>query len=215
VSTLKEIVDKVKSNLESGFTTDETRLDDLFIESKIHSARGMILSNLVRSGMRDRINESFVQAINPDLLEYDEECEMVSFECPSVIHLDDRHDGFAYVGHVSGMKPFMRIRSNYTALSMHSLYQKETQIAWDFVVNVTGSYDINVYKNHRLRKILIRAIFNNPTAVPNYRKDVDQYPLDAVTENEVVEMISVDLLKKITVVAPDYISDSQNTLPRR
>ena len=54
MSTLKEIVDKIKSNLESGFTTDETRLDDLFIESKVHSARGMILSNLVRSGMRDR-----------------------------------------------------------------------------------------------------------------------------------------------------------------
>lgn len=215
MSTLKELVDKIKSNVESGFTTDESRLDDLFIESKIHSARGMILSNLVRSGMRDRINESFVQAINPDLLEYDEECEMVTFECPPIIHLDDRHDGFVYVGHVSGMKPFIRVRSNYTALSMHSLYQKEKQIVWDFVVNVTGSYDINIYKNHRLRKILIKAIFNNPTTVPNYRKDVDQYPLDAVTENEVVEMVSVDLLKKITSVAPDYISDSQNTLPRR
>lgn len=215
MSTLKEIVDKIKSNVESGFTTDESRLDDLYVENKIHSARGMILSNLVRSGMRDRINESFVQAINPDLLEYDEECEMVTFECPSIIHLDDRHDGFVYVGHVSGMKPFIRVRSNYIALSMHSLYQKEKQIVWDFVVNVTGSYDINIYKNHRLRKILIKAIFNNPTTIPNYRKDVDQYPLDAVTENEVVEMVSVDLLKKITMVAPDYVSDSQNTIPRR
>ena len=33
------------------------------------------------------------------------------------------------------MKPFIRVRSNYTALSMHSLYQKEKQIVWDFVVN--------------------------------------------------------------------------------
>ena len=86
MSTLKEIVDKIKSNVESGFTTDESRLDDLYVENKIHSARGMILSNLVRSGMRDRINESFLQAINPDLLEYDEECEMVTFECPSINH---------------------------------------------------------------------------------------------------------------------------------
>lgn len=215
MSTLKEIVDKIKSTIEGGITTDESRLDDLFIENKIHSARALILSNLVRAGMRDRINETFVQTINPDLLEIDVECDYVAFECPPVIHLDDRHDGFVYVGHFSGIKPFMRIRSNYSALSMHSLFLKEKEIVWDFVSNVTGSYDIHVYKNTKLKKILIRAIFNDPTAVPNYRKDVDQYPLDAVTENEVVEMVAMDLLRKLAGKVPDYISDSQDTLPRR
>ena len=51
------------------------------------------------------------------------------------------------------------------------------------------------------------ALFNDPTAVPNYRKDVDQYPLDGVAEHEVVDAVSKDLLGK-NIGIPDMISDS-------
>ena len=36
MSTLAQIVDRIKSNLTGGITTDETRFEDAFIESKIH-----------------------------------------------------------------------------------------------------------------------------------------------------------------------------------
>lgn len=207
MSTLVQIIDRIKSNLTGGITTDETRFEDALIESKIHNHRAAYLSAISRQPTRDRINDSFLQVYHVDLLEYDVECDVVKFICPTVIQLDDRNDGFFYVGHINGLKPFIRLRTNYPALSMHSLFKKEKEIVWDYRADYDGQWYINVYRNPRLTKLLVMALFNDPTAVPNYRKDVDQYPLDGVAEHEVVDAVSKDLLGK-NIGIPDMISDS-------
>jgi hypothetical protein len=216
MSTLREITQRIISNVSGGITTDEVRFDDAFIESKIHTARASILSAGYKQPYSDRINEACVQAISVEILDDDiqADCDVVRFPCPSVIRLDDRQDGFIYVGHINQQKPFIRLRSNFTALSMHSIFQKEKEVVWDYIVDYDGYSYINVYKNTKLRKLLVRAIFNDPTDVPNYRIDVDQYPIDAAMENEIVEAISTDLLRK-TVRVADAISDSQDTIPNK
>jgi len=216
MSTLKEIVHRITSNVNGGNTTDEMRYDSLYIESKIHTARASILSAMSRQPMFDRINEACVQVYSVELLEEDVEadCDVVRFPCPTVIRLDDRHDGFVYVGHVNGQKPFIRVRSNYTALSMHSIFQKEKGIVWDYQADYDGKFYINVYKNTKQRKLLVKALFNDPTEVPNYRPDVDQYPIDATLENDIVTSISNDLLKQM-VRTPDVTSDSLDTVPNK
>lgn len=216
MSTLKEIVHRITSNVNGGNTTDEMRYDSLYIESKIHTARASILSAMSRQPMFDRINEACAQVYSVELLEEDVEadCDVVRFPCPTVIRLDDRHDGFVYVGHVNGQKPFIRVRSNYTALSMHSIFQKEKGIVWDYQADYDGKFYINVYKNTKQRKLLVKALFNDPTEVPNYRPDVDQYPIDATLENDIVTSISNDLLKQM-VRTPDVTSDSLDTVPNK
>ena len=216
MSTITEIVQRIISNVNGGITTDEVRFDDAYIESKIHTARASILSASQKQPMSDRINESCVQAYSVEILDDDvqADCDVVRFPCPSVIRLDDRHDGFIYVGHINQQKPYIRLRTNFTALSMHSIFAKEKEVVWDYIVDYDGSSYINVYKNTKLRKLLVRAIFNDPTDVPNYRPDVDQYPIDAAMENEIVEAISTDLMRKM-VKTPDVISDSQDTIPNK
>lgn len=216
MSTLKEIVHRITSNVNGGNTTDEMRYDSLYIESKIHTARASILSAMSRQPMFDRINEACVQVYSVELLEEDVEadCDVVRFPCPTVIRLDDRHDGFVYVGHVNGQKPFIRVRSNYTALSMHSIFQKEKGVVWDYQADYDGKFYINVYKNTKQRKLLVKALFNDPTEVPNYRPDIDQYPIDATLENDIVTTISNDLLKQM-VRTPDVTSDSLDTVPNK
>ncbi len=216
MSTLPEIVHRITSNVNGGNTTDEMRYDSLYIESRIHIARASILSATSRQPMFDRINEACVQAYSVELLEAEVEadCDVVRFPCPTVIRLDDRHDGFVYVGHVNGQKPFVRIRSNYTALSMHSIFQKEKGIAWDYQADYDGKFYINVYKNPKQRKLLVKALFNDPTQVPNYRPDVDQYPIDAALENDIVTAITNDLLRQMVRTA-DVVSDSLDTIPNK
>jgi hypothetical protein len=216
MSTLPEIVHRITSNVNGGNTTDEMRYDSLYIESRIHIARASILSATSRQPMFDRINEACVQAYSVELLEAEVEadCDVVRFPCPTVIRLDDRHDGFVYVGHVNGQKPFLRIRSNYTALSMHSIFQKEKGIAWDYQADYDGKFYINVYKNPKQRKLLVKALFNDPTQVPNYRPDVDQYPIDAALENDIVTAITNDLLRQMVRTA-DVVSDSLDTIPNK
>lgn len=216
MSTLPEIVHRITSNVNGGNTTDEMRYDSLYIESRIHIARASILSATSRQPMFDRINEACVQAYSVELLEAEVEadCDVVRFPCPTVIRLDDRHDGFVYVGHVNGQKPFLRIRSNYTALSMHSIFQKEKGIAWDYQADYDGKFYINVYKNPKQRKLLVKALFNDPTQVPNYRPDIDQYPIDAALENDIVTAITNDLLRQMVRTA-DVVSDSLDTIPNK
>jgi len=216
MSTLTEIVHRITSNVSGGITTDEMRFDSLYIESKIHNARASILSASSRQPMFDRINEACVQAYSVELLEEEVEpdCDVVRFPCPTVIRLDDRHDGFVYVGHVNGQKPFIRIRSNYTALSMHSLFQKEKGIVWDFQADYDGKFYIHIYKNPKQRKLLVKGLFNNPTQVPNYRVDVDQYPIDATLENDIVNAVSTELLRQMVRTA-DVVSDSLDTVPNK
>ncbi len=216
MSTLREIVHRILSNIGGGNTTDETRFDEPYIESEIHTARASILSALTKQSLSDRINEACVQAYSVELLEAQVEagCDVVKFPCPTVIRLDDRHDGFVYDGHVNSQKPFMRIRSNYTALSMHSMFQKEKGIVWDYQVDYDGKFYIHIYKNPKFRKLLVKALFNDPTKVPNYRTDIDQYPIDAAMENDIVEQISVELMRKMVRTA-DVISDSLDTVPNK
>jgi hypothetical protein len=216
MSTLNEIVHRITSNVNGGNTTDEMRFDSLYIESKIHTARASILSATSRQPMFDRINEACVQAYSVEILEnlVDQDCDVVRFPCPTVIRLDDRHDGFVYVGHVNQQKPFIRIRSNYTALSMHSLFQKEKEVVWDYQADYDGKFYILLYKNPKQTKLLIKAFFNDPTEVPNYRKDVDQYPVDATLENDIVNAVTNDLLRQMVRTA-DVISDSLDTVPNK
>lgn len=216
MSTLREITQRIISNVNGGITTDEVRYDDAYIESKIHTARASIISLSSKQPMADRINEACVQAFNVEIMDDDVQvdCDVVRFPCPSVIRLDDRHDGFIYVGHINQQKPFIRLRTNFSALSMHSIFQQEKDIVWDYIADYDGSSYINIYKNTKLRNLLVRAIFNDPTKVPNYRIDVDQYPIDAAMENDIVEAISTDLMRKMVRV-PDNISDSQDTIPNK
>jgi hypothetical protein len=97
---------------------------------------------------------------------------------------------------------------------MHSIFQKEKGIAWDYQADYDGKFYINVYKNPKQRKLLVKALFNDPTQVPNYRPDVDQYPIDAALENDIVTAITNDLLRQMVRTA-DVVSDSLDTIPNK
>lgn len=203
---LADIVDEIKKELGGGVSADESKFDDLYIETKIAGARAVIISNYLQKGT-DWINDSWVQTVDLDYVERDKECDVVKFECPSVISIDQHSDGFLYVGHVNGIKPFIRARRSFTTLTMHSVFNKTKNVLWDWKNLELGKQQLLVYKNTRLEKLQIRGIFNNPVEVPGFRKDVDLYPVDANVKKDLVEMITLDLLRKIRVV-PDYISDS-------
>lgn len=206
---LSEIIDEIKKGLGNGVSADESRFENLFIENKIAGARAVIISNYLNRGGIDWLNESWVQTVDMDYVERDVECNVVKFECPSVITLDSHNDGFIYVGHVSGLKPFLRLRKSFTTLTMHSVFKNSKQVFWDFQNGELGKQQIHIHNNFRLEKLKVRGVFNNPSDVPGFRKDVDLYPVDANVKKDIVEMVVLDLLKG-SRVAPDYISDSQD-----
>jgi hypothetical protein len=205
---INEIVDEIKKDISGGISNDDSRFDDLYLESKIHSARAVIISNYLQKGL-EWINDSWVQTLDLNYVDRDVSCGVVSFECPSVITIDMHNDGFIYVGHQNGIKPFIRARKSFTTLTMHRVFKNSSQVMWDWKNLELNKQSLLIYNNSKLEYIQVRAIFNTPTLVPGFRKDVDWYPVDSNLKKDIVEMVTMDMLRK-NKTAPDYISDSQD-----
>lgn len=193
---LSQIVDEIKTELQSGVTYDDSRFDTKYIESKIHGARAVIISNyMVRLGKF--INDAWVQTLDMNFSDREKDCKVIEFDCPSVISVDGHTDGFVYVGHASGMKPFGRIRKGYTNLTQHSIFKKSNSIFWDYKQLTQGRNVLQFFNNTKLEYVMVRAMFNDPTTIPNYDEQLDPYPVDANLKKDIVEMVVLDLIRKI------------------
>lgn len=212
---LKDIVDEIRKDVSGGVGNDESRFDDQYLENKIHAARAVVISNYILKNGRF-FNDSWVQTVDLNFVDRDKECEAVYFDCPSVVSVTSHEDGFIYVGHYNGVKPFIRTRkSGFTTLTQHSVFQKNKNVFWDWKRLEQDREKVIIYNNLRLEYIQVRAIFNNPTEVPGFRVDTDAYPVDSLVKKEIVEMVSLDMLRKLRTI-PDFISDSQDKImPQR
>lgn len=209
---LQEIVDEIKSDLSSGMTYNDIRYDDEYIESKIHAARATLITNFMVK-MGKFINDAWVQTLDIRFEAIDDDCDVRTFECPNVISVDGQNDGFVYVGHANGLKPYVRIRKGFTTLTRHSLFNKKTEIMWDYKHMTQGTNTLQFYNGQRLQYVMVRAMFNNPTTIPNFDKKVDHYPVDENLKKDIVEMITLDLLRKTRMpVEPN--NDNQTSIPR-
>jgi hypothetical protein len=209
---LQEIVDEIKSDLLSGMTYNETRFDDEYIETKIHSARAHLISAyLIKIGKF--INDAWVQTVDFQVDDKDQNCDVITFECPNVITTDGQNDGFVYVGHANGLKPFVRMRKGFSTLTRHSLFFKKKEIMWDYKHLEQGRNVLLFYNNAKLQYIQVRGMFNNPTTIPNFDKYLDHYPIDMNLKHDIVEYVTGDLFRKTGRLAEPGV-DNINKIPR-
>ena len=209
---LKEIVEEIKNDLNSGMSYNDVRWDDEYIESKIHNARATLIGQyMIKVGKF--INDSWVQTLDISFQDFEKDCDFVTFECPNVISVDGQNDGFVYVGHFNGMKPFPRIRKGYTTLTRHSIFLKKKDIMWDFKHMEQNRMLLYFYNTNKLQYVTVRAMFNNPTTIPNFDKTSDHYPVDSNLKREIVELVTADLIRK-TQRPVELTRTTQTEIPR-
>lgn len=209
---LKEIVEEIKNDLNSGMSYNDVRWDDEYIESKIHNARATLIGQyMIKVGKF--INDSWVQTLDISFQDFEKDCDFVTFECPNVISVDGQNDGFVYVGHFNGMKPFPRIRKGYTTLTRHSIFLKKKDIMWDFKHMEQNRMLLYFYNTNKLQYVTVRAMFNNPTTIPNFDKTTDHYPVDSNLKREIVELVTADLIRK-TQRPVELSRTTQTEIPR-
>ena len=92
---------------------------------------------------------------------------------------------------------------------MKSVFRDDSELYWDWKQLEQNKASLIVYNNVKVQRIQVRGIFNLPLDVPGFRVDSDAYPVDALVRKELVEMVGLDIMRKMRV-APDYISDSQD-----
>jgi len=209
---LSQIIDEIRNDLNSGMGYNDSRFDDEYLENKIHTARAaLIAQRMMKVGKF--INDAWVQTLDISFVNRDTDCDVVEFECPNVISTGSENDGFVYVGHNNGLKPFPRIRKGYSTLSQHSIFSQKKEMMWDYKHLEQNRMVLQFYNNNKLEYVMVRAMFNNPIEIPNFDKTIDHYPVDASLQREIVDFITADLIRK-TQRPVEITGTNQTEIPR-
>ncbi len=173
--TLPKMLDTMERLGDSGVFSKNSRYDVAFQEDAIHKARASVLPDAYKS--LKRINplwtQQFVANYEPDL--QDDAC-LVRFRVPPVLTLDIYLDGFLYVGTIDRNCQYRKMTNR--ADFANSNGNRYTKLRNDQVKFLYSDGFIECYGNTELRDLRVDGIFLNPTQVPTYNKQLDEYPLD-------------------------------------
>lgn len=174
--TLQEIIDIFIRIPSGGVLTQENRYDDLFIESAVHRVRSTAIFAYWQK--TKRINPIWTQQFVPvfnEALQEDDLCKVI-FPCPAPVNLDEQMDGFLYIGTEDGNCPYRKVVSRAELANANK--HRSIKITKDIVKVLYSDGNLEVYGNTDLKKIRVDGIFQNPTLIPTYNRDIDPYPVD-------------------------------------
>jgi hypothetical protein len=205
---LKEIADEIIRAKEGGISVDESKYDLAYLYSLIHQARAQAI--FMQWQKVKRINVAWTQRFDctfvPDL--QDNDC-CVKFECPAPITLDNKMDGFLYIGSIDWNCAYRKVESRAKLASFEKYrYTKGN----NFLAKVIYSDGfIEVWGNTFIEELAVDGIFADPTKVSNFNVDYDEYPIDpSLLEQMKVLLFNQDL--KLIQGPIDVKSDSQSTI---
>jgi len=199
--TLLEITEEIiRTDSGGGVITDENKLDSDFIQSLVHEYRGKAIWD---SWQRTkRINSLWTQQFIPEFEEaLQESSDFTKFACPPVISLDDKRDGFLYIGTVDGDFSFRKVtsRADLANKNRHRFTKKRPKALYsDGFLEIHGN----------IEEVRVDGIFANPTDIPTYNAEFDNYPIS----DDILVLMKALLFQTQTSIIDrkpaDVISDS-------
>jgi hypothetical protein len=183
---LKEIVEVFQRRAGGGVFDNETRYDISFSEDTIHQARATIIYRDYQSNKK--INpiwtQQFIGTFSQDL---QESKTFVKFACPPVITLDDFIDGFMFVGNLTDNVSYRKV-ANRASLANSNVH-RYLSLNVDTPKFIYSDGYIEIYGNAMIKQLKVDGIFNDPTKIPTFNKEYDQYPADLKLINSMVDYV--------------------------
>ena len=173
--TLPEIYERVSALPLGGYITIDNRMDKGFMYSLIHSARAIVVGQrYVEEGI---VPSVYFQAFKPDYIEAAQTSTSYARYSgfPAVISIGSKRDGMGYVGSVCLNVPFRQVQDRATFASMQ---QDRVMKAGRKAYVLVGNGYLEVYYKNKIKEVLIEGVFMDPTKVPNYNIEKDDYPMD-------------------------------------
>lgn len=158
--------------------TDENKMDYEFVASLIHEVRAESIMNWYQKF--GGIHEMWLQRYEPS---YDSNVQVLSdcivkFWHPPVVNLARTRSGFEYVGDINGETNFPCISSGRKAIySKHRVTNRGGRPTFSWEYDQYGFPHIEVQDNVMQRELMTKSILMNPTQLPTYREDFDEYPI--------------------------------------
>lgn len=207
---LQEVITRAVNALDD---TLGSRLDPLYVEQLIHQARidgiRLLYNGSRNQGAMKKIDPAWVQEFTVDIVDGDQDdnYDYIVFDVPSPIQINKNVGGLLYVGSTKKTKAFniVQTRSEISDLINRGYLEDGKDIAalWE-------KDSLKVWGNDNLKKIRVAGIFQDPTEVPNYLVDEDNYPVS----NDLVNLIQDIIVQKMAVglrQPQDIVADGAET----
>lgn len=208
--TLPELYERIGSLPSGGYLTVDTRFDRGYIYTLIHTARAVIVSE--RWKMNGMIPAVYYQPYKPEyvILSQDADgCYSKFYNVPDIINLDGRATGLGYVGANGQLCQFREVNNRAVLASMmnNRIIRKMRKP----IVLVLGGGEMEVYSTDSIEDFRMEAIFADPTKVPTYNVDFDQYPIDASDISKIELYILQGSMSMTTRTPMDRINEQRDT----
>jgi len=203
--TLPEIRESVERTVSAALKTDESRYDPDHLDDIIHQYRAEAIGIVWQRDRRVDSNwtQQFIAEFSKNL--QDDDC-FVRFACPPLISLDKKADGALFVGSIDGHISYRKI------ISRAELANNDThRFIKSGVRTLKALYSDRFWEIHGdplIQDLRIDGIFANPTDIPAFNVEVDQYPIDDKTLVLLKKLILLSEMAPMASSEPDRISDS-------
>lgn len=211
---LREVVDTLIRSVSGGVNTIDNKYEPRYVEALVPQLREQAIKIDYFGGKNNaaskRLDYSYTQTVTVNVdTGLNNQLDYITFTIPRPLSVGRMVNGLVYVGQKNN------------AVSFAQMYNRE-DIA---NAKARGMFDgsviaffweggkLEVYGNKQLTEVNVRGIFSDPTVVPNFNIEVDDYPV-----NEALMLIMTDLFKanqNINVQKPaDPILDNVETNTR-
>lgn len=204
---LKEIGESLIRTVSAALKTDEDRYEPDFVDDLVHTYRAKAIWEIWR--VSKRLNpiwtQQFIAEFSQDL--QDDDC-LVRFVCPPAISLDNKRDGFLYIGTIQGNEAYRKVisRAGLANADQHRI----TKLNGRLTKALYSDGFLEIYGKPLIRDVRVDGIFANPTDVPAFNPAFDPYPLDDNTLTIMKNLLIQAEMVPMASAQPDMISDSND-----
>jgi len=206
---LPEIRESVIRTVSSALATDEDRYEPDYIDAIIHQYRAEAIAIIWQRDKRVDSNwtQQFIAVHNKDL---QDDPVFVKFACPPVISLDKKTDGALFVGSIDGHISYRKVtsRAELANNDLHRFIKSGSR-------TLKALYSDGFWEIHGdplIKDLRIDGVFADPTDIPTFNTEVDEYPLDDKTLVLMKKLILLSETAPMASSEPDRVSDSTDKI---
>ena len=203
----KDCIELIQLADEGGVFTDESRYDIGTMTAVLNAARGFAIAEMYNKN--NRIHPNFLQRVYP---KYEKNLQQddcyVMFEVPKTVEINNQIDGLMYVGTIDGKNSYWKVRTRMQANSRrnHRIHNIAMEKNVHFLYDTTRGY-LEVYDN-KVKYILVEGIFSDPTTIPGFNIEEDDYPITMNAMKRVEDMVRQGTIRDVLRVPINKISNS-------
>ena len=217
--TLRELAEETQRLMEGGIATDESRLDYPYVYSVINDSR----ANVLRKDFLKfkRWSPQAMQTFYPEYESYyqDSVC-YTRFQLPTgFIQANPAQDGLIYIGSLGEkifeIQSFFRIKNRNELADFMGNPRLNPAKAGYVGVLLEGLVATVIAKENMIENIQVVGVFEDPTMLPDYNINIDQYPISG----DLLGALQDDVLKSTMAIVYskpiDTMSDSKSTVQQQ